>query len=175
MERLGDFELPDFFKDPSYFTLQPVGDARQAQIRAWKQLILDYCTSKRIYIVPVEDEFPLFSNPAIERSLSPEATEVFLSALVMEGHAEWTDLTQTKCLVLWRSIQDWANYILNFLNERGLESWVCTVEEVRFGDETRESELQGIDPGVLSRAVILLVQNGKARIIENYGIWFRTE
>ncbi|KAM0859044.1 hypothetical protein ACQ4PT_047463 [Festuca glaucescens] len=139
MERLGDFELPDFFKDPSYFTLQPVGDARQAQIRAWKQLILDYCRTKRIYIVPVEAEFPLFSNPPIERSLSPEATEVFLSALVMEGRAEWTDVHHTECLVLWRSIHDWANYILNFLNERGLESWVCTVEEVHSGDETRES------------------------------------
>jgi hypothetical protein len=85
-------------------------------------------------------------------SLSPGTTEVFLSALVMEGsvsistllkhlrmlwfnmfrtvkmlsnivcdtccagHAEWTDGSHTECLVLWRSIQDWANYILNFVS-----------------------------------------------------------
>ncbi|XP_051214601.1 uncharacterized protein [Lolium perenne] len=56
----------------------------------------------------------------------------------------WTEgVNHTECLVLWRSIHGWANYILNFLNERGLESWVCTVEEVRSGDETRESERFG--------------------------------
>jgi hypothetical protein len=39
----------------------------------------------------------------------------------------------------------------------------------------RVIELAGIDPVVLSRAVMLLVQNGKARIVGNYCMWFRAE
>jgi hypothetical protein len=39
----------------------------------------------------------------------------------------------------------------------------------------RVVELAGIDPVVLSRAVMLLVQNGKAHIIGNDGMWFRAE
>jgi hypothetical protein len=32
------------------------------------------------------------------------------------GRAEWTDVNHTECLVLWRSIHGWANYILNFVS-----------------------------------------------------------
>lgn len=31
------------------------------------------------------------------------------------GRAEWMDKGHKKCLILWLRIQDWANYILNFV------------------------------------------------------------
>uniref|UniRef100_A0A0D9WJY1 ESCRT-II complex subunit VPS25 n=1 Tax=Leersia perrieri TaxID=77586 RepID=A0A0D9WJY1_9ORYZ len=165
LKRLGDFELPDFFNYPPFFTLQPVRATSEMQMRVWKELILDYCRSQRIYIISLDQDFPLFCNPAIERSLSREAKEAFLSALVTEGRAEWMDRDHTRCLILWRRIQDWADYILNFVKENGSE-FVSTVEEIRSGVETRETELAGIDPGVLLRAVKLLEQKGKAVVFK---------
>uniref|UniRef100_J3L2I9 UBC core domain-containing protein n=1 Tax=Oryza brachyantha TaxID=4533 RepID=J3L2I9_ORYBR len=137
MQSLGDFRLPPFFSYPPYFTLQPVRETREKQVQLWKDLILDYCRSQKIYIVSLEEDFPLFSNPKIERSLSHEAKEVFLAALVNEGRAEWMDKGHKKCLILWLRIQDWANYILNFVKDNGLEDNVMTVEEIRSGIETR--------------------------------------
>lgn len=161
-KKMGDLKLPDFFNYPPYFTLQPVRDTREKQVQLWKELILNYCKHHKIFIVSLEEEFPLFSNPAIDRKLSYEAKKVFLSALVSEGRAEWLDKGQKNCLILWRRIQDWAEYILKFVRENGLEDGVMTLEEIRSGVESRGTELAGIDRIVLIRALKLLEQRGKA-------------
>ncbi|KAK8958375.1 Vacuolar protein sorting-associated protein 25 [Platanthera guangdongensis] len=121
MQKLGDFRVPNFFNYPPYFTLQPIRETREKQVQLWKELILDYCRSQKVFIIGLEEEFPLFSNPAIQRSLSHESREVFLSALVAEGRAEWIDKNHRKCLVLWLRIQDWADHVINFVKENELE------------------------------------------------------
>lgn len=165
MQKLGDFKLPNFFNYPPYFTLQPVKDTREKQIQLWKELILDYCRTQKIFIVEPEN-FPLFTNSGIERSLSHEAREVFLSALVSEGRAEWMDKGHRKCLVLWHRIQDWADLVLHFVKDNGLEDSVMTVEEIRSGIESRGTELYGIDRTVLMRALKLLEHKGKLAIFK---------
>ncbi|XP_044946245.1 vacuolar protein sorting-associated protein 25-like [Hordeum vulgare subsp. vulgare] len=139
MQRPVDFKLPHFFNYPPYFTLQPVRETREKQVQLWKELILDYCRSQKMYIISLEEDFPLFSNPKIERSLSYEAKEAFLAALVSEGRAEWVDKSHKKCLILWLRIQDWANYIVDFVKENGLE--VTTIEDIRSGIETHGTEM----------------------------------
>ncbi|KAL6183718.1 hypothetical protein ACLB2K_045129 [Fragaria x ananassa] len=166
MQKLGDYKLPQFFNYPPYFTLQPVRDTREKQIQLWKDLILDYCRTQKIFVIALEEDFPLFSNPAIERSLSHEAREVFLSILVSDGRAEWLDKRHRKCLILWHRIQEWANIILNFVKEYGLEDSVMTVEEIRSGIESRGTELHGIDRTILMRALKLLEQKGKLAIFK---------
>ncbi|KAG6513810.1 vacuolar protein sorting-associated protein 25-like [Zingiber officinale] len=166
MQKLGDFKLPQFFNYPPFFTLQPVKETRDNQVKLWKELILGYCRSQRTFVIGLEEDFPLFSNPVIERSLSHEAREVFLSALVNEGRAEWMDKGHKKCLLLWLRIQEWADYILNFVKENGFEDSVMTIEEIRSGIETRGTELAGIDRGLLVRALKLLEQKGKVAIFK---------
>ncbi|XP_058221506.1 vacuolar protein sorting-associated protein 25-like isoform X4 [Rhododendron vialii] len=136
MQKLGEFKLPNFFNYLPYFTLQPVKDTREKQIQLWKGLILDYCKTQKVFIVEPEG-FPLFTNSGIERSLSHEAREVFLSTLVSEGRAEWMDKGHRKCLILWHRIQEWADLILRFVKDNGLEDSVMTIEEIRSGTESR--------------------------------------
>ncbi|AQK97079.1 Vacuolar protein sorting-associated protein 25, partial [Zea mays] len=45
------------------------------------------------------------------------------------------DKGHKKCLILWLRIQDWANFIFNFVKDNGLE--VMTIEEIRSGIDTR--------------------------------------
>ncbi|XP_031501787.1 vacuolar protein sorting-associated protein 25 [Nymphaea colorata] len=166
MQKLGDFKFPPFFSYPPYFTLQPVRDTRQKQVELWKELITDYCKHQKIFVIGLEEEFPLFSNPIIERSLTYEAKEVFLSALVSEGRAEWMDKSHRKCLILWHRIQEWADIILHFVRDYGFGDTVLTVEEIRSGIESRGTELAGIDRTILMRALKLLEQKGKATIFK---------
>eukprot|EP00252_Welwitschia_mirabilis_P023276 TRINITY_DN654_c0_g1_i1.p1 TRINITY_DN654_c0_g1~~TRINITY_DN654_c0_g1_i1.p1 ORF type:complete len:182 (+),score=29.20 TRINITY_DN654_c0_g1_i1:281-826(+) len=165
-KNMGEFRLPDFFNYPPYFTLQPVRDTRQKQVQLWKELIVNYCKHHKTYIINLEEEFPLFSNPAINRKLSHEAKEAFLSALVNEGKAEWLDKGHKRCLILWRRIEDWAAYILHFVHENGLENGVMTLEELQTGVESRGTDLAGIDRTVLVKALRLLEQRGKAVIFK---------
>lgn len=46
--------------------LQPVRDTREKQIQLWKELVLEFCRSQKIFIISLEEDFPLFSNPTIE-------------------------------------------------------------------------------------------------------------
>uniref|UniRef100_A0A7C9CSM2 ESCRT-II complex subunit VPS25 n=1 Tax=Opuntia streptacantha TaxID=393608 RepID=A0A7C9CSM2_OPUST len=142
MQKFGDFKLPSFFNYPPYFTTQ------------------------KIFIINLEDDFPLFSNPAIERSLSYEAREAFMISLVAEGRAEWMDKERRKCLILWHRIQEWADIIHRFAKDNGLEDSVMTVEELRTGVESRGTELHGIDHMVLMRALKLLESKGKLKIFK---------
>lgn len=166
MQKLGDFKLPNFFNYPPYFTLQPVRETREKQIQLWKELILEYCKTQKIFVVSLEEDFSLFSNPVIERSLSHEAREAFLSALVAEGRAEWLDKSHRKCLVLWHRIQDWADIIVRFVKDYGLEDSVMTVEELRTGVESQGTELHGMDRTVLLRALKLLENKGKLALFK---------
>lgn len=166
MQKLGDFKLPHFFNYPPYFTLQPVRDTREKQVHLWKELIIDYCKTQKIFVIGSEEEFPLFTNSVIERSLSHEAKEAFLSAIVSDGRAEWMDKSHRRCLVLWHRIQDWAELILRFVRENGLEDSVMTVEEIRLGTESRGTELHGMDRTVLMRALKLLEHKGKLAIFK---------
>lgn len=163
---MGDYKLPNFFNYPPYFTLQPVRDTREKQILLWKELILDYCRSQKVFIVDLEEDFVLFSNPAIDRSLSHEAREAFLSVLVAEGRAEWMGKIHRKCLILWHRIQDWADIIVSVVKENGLEDSVMTVEELRTGIESSGTELHGMDRTVLMRALKLLENKGKLAIFK---------
>ncbi|KAH6763383.1 E2F/DP family winged-helix DNA-binding domain-containing protein [Perilla frutescens var. hirtella] len=166
MQTLGEFKLPNFFNYPPYFTLQPVKDTREKQIQLWKELILEYCRTHKIFVVGLDEDFPLFSNPVIERSLSHEAREAYLSALVSEGRAEWLDKSHRKCLLLWHRIQDWAELIISFVKDNGLEDSVMTVEEIRSGVESRGTELHGMDRTILMRALKHLEHRGKLAIFK---------
>eukprot|EP00249_Psilotum_nudum_P009621 c22049_g1_i1 orf=550-1113(-) len=161
-----DFHLPYFYNYPPYFTLQPVHDTRNKQIQLWKELILKYCKYHKVFIIDLEEDFPLFVNTSIDRKLSHEARAMFLGALVAEGRAEWIDKGHRKCLILWRKIQDWADIILLFVHEHGMEDGVMTLEELCFGDETHGTELAGIDRTVLIRSLKLLEQRGKATMFK---------
>ncbi|KAI4328018.1 hypothetical protein L6164_020415 [Bauhinia variegata] len=152
--------------------LQPVRDTREKQVQLWKGLILDYCRTQKIFIIGLEEEFPLFSNPAIERSLSHEAREAFLSALVSEWRAQWIDKGHRKCLILWHRIQDWADIILNYVKDNGLEDGVVTIEEIRSGTESQGTELRGIDRTVLNCALKLLEQKGKLVIFKGTSVQY---
>ncbi|KAK4364703.1 hypothetical protein RND71_016061 [Anisodus tanguticus] len=145
MQKMGEFKLPNFFNYPPYFTLQPMRETREKQIQLWKELIIDFCRTQKIFVIGLEEDFPLFSNPAIE------------------SRAEWMDKGHRKCLVLWHSIQDWADLIVK---EYGLEDSVMTVEEIRSGTESRGTELQGMDRPVLMRALKLLEHKGKLAIFK---------
>ncbi|KAG6684537.1 hypothetical protein I3842_12G067700, partial [Carya illinoinensis] len=128
--------------------------------------VLSYGYTGHFLFSAFEYQGELGPSPHLVRSLSHEAREAFLSALVSEGRAEWLDKGHRKCLILWHRIQEWADIILSFVKDNGLEDSVMTVEEIRSGTESRGTELHGIDRTILIRALRLLEQKGKLAIFK---------
>eukprot|EP00798_Chlamydomonas_sp_ICE-L_P009810 gene9810-7698_t len=157
----GDFAYPFFFSYPPYFTLQPVKDTRDKQSGSWGQLVLSWCRAKKVYIICVDEETPIFHNPSINRKLTPDARFAFLDDLVSIGSAEWLDKTKRRCLILWRKIPEWAAAIQGFVQTYGLGDTVMTLDELSSGDDVRGTDLYGLDREIFVRALKLLELQGK--------------
>lgn len=160
------FEYPFFYNYPPYFTLQPVLDTQEKQKELWRELILKYCRFHKVFVLccDTEDELPLFNNKQINRRLTREAKEVFLGDLVKRGRGMWLDKGQRYCLVLWKTLEDWADTIYELAVGYGLTDDVVILDELSNGDEVAGTELQGVHREVLLRALKLLEGRGKAKL-----------
>nr|KYP54430.1 Vacuolar protein sorting-associated protein 25 [Cajanus cajan] len=134
MQKLVDFKLPHFFNYPPYFTLQPVRDTREKQIQLWKELILDYCKTQKIFVIGLEEEFPLFTNHVIESKLKIPAFVSFYVKLSSPVNAPLVFLV--------------ISYVLGFA--------IVLTHYFLYS-----TELHGIDRTILNRALKLLEQKGK--------------
>jgi ESCRT-II complex subunit VPS25 len=160
------FVYPDFWNYPPYFTLQPVPETRQKQLELWRALILSYCQHNRQFIIYLDGnvDFPPFSNPSINRHLSRQARVVVLDHAAHCGSGEWLDSkTKHSFLILWKSIQVWADGLYSLALENGLRNSVVTIDELRSGEYTRGTEYDQLPVKFLSRLIKELQDKGKAK------------
>lgn len=160
------FELPFFYNYPPYFTLQPIKETRDKQLSLWCQLILQYCKHNKVYLVSTTEDFPLFKNDAINRTLNLEFRSAILDELTAQGSGEWLDKNKRQCLIFWRKLADWVDIIYEFAQTYGLKDSVMTVDELATGDDVRGTELQGIHRELLMRALRALEEKGKVRLFK---------
>ncbi|CAK7209971.1 hypothetical protein SCUCBS95973_000627 [Sporothrix curviconia] len=130
----------------------------------------------------------LFRNRTIDRTMpAGEVREVF-DDLRRQGRIEvisapaTATLTATtaptdsfSCYVFWRTPEEWAAAVEAFVDETAQRGSVLTLYELTSGDGTRSSELHGLDPVVLQRALAVLVKRGKAQVFgseESLGVKF---
>ncbi|CAK7217776.1 hypothetical protein SBRCBS47491_003285 [Sporothrix bragantina] len=130
----------------------------------------------------------LFRNRTIDRTMpAGEVREVF-DDLRRQGRIEvigapaTVSLTATaaptdsfSCYVFWRTPEEWAAAVEAFVDETAQRGSVLTLYELTSGDGTRSSELHGLDPVVLQRALAVLVKRGKAQVFgseESLGVKF---
>lgn len=166
------FDLPKYWQFPPFFTLQPVLETREKQLKLWRELILTYHEHARLYSMGPPSSFPLFKNEALDRQLSPEGIEAVVASLVAAGEAEWEDAaTRTNLMIFWktpealaRDIAQWAAQNLTKFDS------VVTVAEIHAEEQ---SPFFGVDPALVLRALRLLEEEGKAHVIDQVGVKFQ--
>ncbi|CAF1666740.1 unnamed protein product [Adineta ricciae] len=164
-------ELSWFHDFPPFFTLQPNLDTRRKQLDAWCSLILDYCRMKKVCTFDVNDasKFPPFSNAKINRQLDSNFIQVILEELRSRGNIEWEDKSKRRCLVLWKSPEEWAKTIYQWITAHGMNGTVCTFYELLHGDDTRSAEFHNIDPQLFRRVLGELEKRGQATVFADNG------
>jgi len=144
--------------------LQPIKETRDKQIALWTSLILSYCKHQKVFILSASEDIPLFHNRDINRRLAPAAAQTFLEALVAAGQGRWLDNNKTRCIILWKKLEEWADVIQQWSRDSGLSDSVMLVEEIRVGDDVRGTELYGLDREVLLRALKVLEDRGVVKL-----------
>ncbi len=158
--------LPDYYAFPPFFTLQPVLETRKMQLRLWRELVLRWHETRKVQNLNLND-WPFFANPAIDRTLSLEARREVVQDLVASGHAEWKDESKTTAFVMWRSPQEIATSVLEFVRKNGMAGNVYTVYDLHSGDDmTAGADFHGTDPTIFRRALEILEQQGKAALFQ---------
>ena len=158
------FDVPKYWQFPPFFTLQPVLETREKQLKLWRELILTYHEHARLYSMGPPSSFPLFKNEALDRQLSPEGIEAVVASLVAAGEAEWEDAaTRSNLLVYWKTPEALARDIASWAAQK-LSKFDCVVAVVELHSD-EDSPFLGVDPALIVKALGLLEEEGKCVII----------
>lgn len=84
--------------------------------------------------------------------------------LVQQGNAEWEGADKTRCLIIWRTVDEWANLIYTWVQESGLAGSVLTLYELLHGEDSAGAAFHDLDPAVLRKALAVLEKRGKAQM-----------
>ncbi|XP_032528771.2 vacuolar protein-sorting-associated protein 25-like isoform X2 [Danaus plexippus] len=174
---MAEVSWPWQYNFPPFFTIQPHSETRSKQLQAWQELISEYLKATKQSTIDVRESqnSPLFNNTAINRKLSPEAVLTVLEDMAKSGKAAPIDKSKNVWEVYWHSLDEWGNMIYSWASSNGLNNTVCTLYELREGDNTVGEEFHGLDMNVLLKALKALSSNGKCELIEfddNQGVKF---
>ena len=53
------------------------------------------------------------------------------------GRGQWLDSGRTRCLVLWRKLDEWGGVVQAWVRDNALDEGVVTVDEIINGDDTK--------------------------------------
>ena len=159
------FEFPEHYSFPPFFTLQTVSSTRQKQLSLWRDLILRYHTANKIKTLVVHD-CPLWENGEIGRRLAESAVAAVLDDFVASGHGEWEDGGRTRVKVLWRKPEQLASDIYDWAVKNGMVGTVCTLYELHSGEDVDGASFEGADEELLRRAVAILEEGGKCALFK---------
>lgn len=161
------FEYPEVFGFPPFFTLQPVAETRERQLGMWVDLVVAFQRHHRRTIVKVAEAAaaPPFVNAGIGRSLGADGVRAVLDEICRRGLGSWRGAGRSECLTTWRTFGAWADALGAWAAESAKEGAVCTVYELRAGDETDGEAFHGVDAGVIVEAARVLEARGRAVLI----------
>lgn len=188
--RFKTMEWPWQYNFPPFYTLQPNADTRIKQLDAWCDLVQTYCKQHRLFQIDTTSaqKLELFSNKKIDRKCSLDLITDILNEMVKRNRALW--LTETvspkkssqtqarrKCLILWNTLDQWANLIYAYVERNALHGTVCTFYELTEAKEIKNEPFYKIDLEVFRKSLAVLEKENKAEVFQldgdsEYGVKF---
>ncbi|XP_026758689.1 vacuolar protein-sorting-associated protein 25-like isoform X2 [Galleria mellonella] len=165
---MAEISWPWQYNFPPFFTIQPHTETRTKQLEAWQQLIVEYLKSTKQSTIDVRESqnSPLFNNASINRKLSQEAVLTILEDMAKTGRAAPIDKSKNIWEIYWHSLDEWGNMIYSWASNNGLNNSVCTIFELREGENTVDEEFHGLDVNILIKALKRLETKGKCELME---------
>lgn len=165
---MAEISWPWQYNFPPFFTIQPHSETKAKQLEAWQTLITDYLKATKQSTIDIRESHssPLFHNAEISRKLSQEAILTILEDMSKNGRAAPIDKSKNLWEIYWHSLDEWGNMVYNWACNNGMNNSVCTLFELREGDNTVNEEFHGLDMNVLLKALKSLEMKGRCELME---------
>ena len=87
-----------------------------------------------------------------------------------EGNGEWEDpVAKLRCTVFFRTIDDWAAKIYQWMADHGMLNDPYTLYEIRCGEDCDMAEFYEMDEVTFNKAIDLLAADGRAKTFTRGG------
>ena len=168
------FSWPWHYEFPPFFTIQKNADTKAKQMEAWCALVLSFHKHNKVLRIRLADihSTALFHNSKIDRKLSLEGVKQVLDELHKKGNLKWEDKNKTSCVILWRTMNQWADVMYNWVMDNGAVNTVFTVLELCQGPDYENEEFHGLEDWFLIDIIKVLQDRGKAEMIGDEGVKF---
>ena len=168
---MGTYKFPDVYQFPPLFTLQRAAETREKQCEMWHSILCGYCSSRSQYELSTTDA--VFTNTAIDRTLSPESARSVLGSLVNTGNAVWqknpaTGHNTDTCYIAPRPLTDYSKELYQKVSDEGQVGSVMTLYELT-ESQAEGTIWQGMPQGLMRCVLEALQIEGKAEIIDMGG------
>ena len=169
------YSFPRIFSFKPLFSKQPNVATSASQFRHWSTIVRGYCASHHIFILHASDltpAHPLFHNAQIKRRCPPDLIRQIIAHLATTDHAESAvplaknrphDASGTT-FIWWRSRQEWAALVENWVDNTAQKGSVFTMFELREGDPVRGQDWRGMPREMFEGVIDELVHRGKAAV-----------
>ncbi|GAA5872475.1 hypothetical protein JCM16303_004532 [Sporobolomyces ruberrimus] len=176
------YTFPSLYSFPPFFTRQPNPLTWSHQRSQWIHLILSHSRHTRTsYFPPISsttglESFELFHNDKIKRTLSREtfieiltfmasSTPPTIEFIPQTGSTKTfkTSSVEGGCYVYWKTPQEWAETIYDWIRETGQQGAILTFYELTESDPTLD--LYQLPTGLLKKVLDLLQKQGKCSVL----------
>lgn len=172
-------EFPKIHSFPPFYTKQRNATILENQLDAWCSLILQYCEYYKVYtLLPLGNVLtqqtpqelpPLFENKLILRAVLDEFRHAIFTHLIHKlNRAAYVDSKkQDAILVYWRTLDEWARTLHDYVERTGQLGTILTVYELtRLEDLPVDEQLRNIDSSLFVKVLDVLMKQGKAQILK---------
>ncbi len=151
---------------PPFFTLQPNDATRATQLEQWGGLLLAHCRHQRVTLLPALAEWPLWSNPRLQRTLPAEGIAAVAEHLVARRRAEWADAARVTLRVLFKTVEEWGVLVLAAVQRCGYYDELKTLSDMS-EDLGLGQEFYRLEDELMVRVLRHLAAKGHCQISED--------
>lgn len=184
-------DLPAIYQFPPLFTRQPNQSIRNKQIETWINIILTNCERRKIWTITKQGNMKIidpetqqvttiniFHNTSIDRFCSPIFINEIWQAMQKQGQLLNRDGKDVNMLInddghgdeeffiLWKSLELWANDILDWFERTTQLNKVVTFYEIVSSEDNVNESFYSMPESLLYQILKILIKRGRATMLK---------
>ncbi|KAI3645465.1 hypothetical protein MP228_008393 [Amoeboaphelidium protococcarum] len=163
-------ELPAIYSFPPFFTKQPTPQSWIKQRDSWTNLLMNHLKDQKRFKLTLNQYsgLEIFSNTNIQRKASTDLINALYKHLLDVGKFQIDRSDKiSSVFVLWQSVDEWAEYMLQWASVRHMQGQILTIYELTQGDETTMEEFYGMEFNLMIMVLQVLERKSKVQILKS--------